>query len=228
MRCAGNKTITWLTAGLASGLLFMGALRFSAATPTVLTPLAGYATTGYIAVTVLFAILFTNAGLPHNRFGFGSRLNLRHVLLALAAIAALRLINFGLSPWVEQLLGGGRDLERFAGVEDSVSALALLLVTNWTFAAFGEEFAYRILLMRAIAFVLGDTRVALICALLLQAVIFGLVHAYQGPAGIVGSAISGLVFGAITIAARWSIWPAALAHGGNNTFGIIALYLGAD
>jgi hypothetical protein len=64
MRCAGNKTITWLTAGLASGLLFMGALRFSAATPTVLTPLAGFATPGYIAVTVLFAILFTNAGLP--------------------------------------------------------------------------------------------------------------------------------------------------------------------
>jgi hypothetical protein len=102
------------------------------------------------------------------------------------------------------------------------------LVTNWTFAAFGEEFAYRILLMRAIAYVLGDTRFALVCAVLLQAVIFGLVHAYQGTAGIAGSAISGVVFGAVTVAARWSIWPAALAHGGNNTFGIVALYLGAD
>jgi membrane protease YdiL (CAAX protease family) len=133
-----------------------------------------------------------------------------------------------LGTWLEELLGGGRDLERFAGVEGSVSALMLLLATNWTFAAFGEEFAYRIILMRAIAYVLGDTRIALMCALLLQAAIFGLIHAYQGPTGIAGSAISGLVFGAVTIAARWSIWPAALAHGGNNTFGIIALYLGAD
>jgi len=228
MTTAGNKTMTLLAAGLATGLLFMGALRFSATTPTVLTPLAGFATPGYIAITALFAILLSNAGLPHNRFGFGARLNLRHVLMAIAAIAVLRIIDFVLGTWLEELLGGGRDLERFAGVEGSVSALMLLLATNWTFAAFGEEFAYRIILMRAIAYVLGDTRIALMCALLLQAAIFGLIHAYQGPTGIAGSAISGLVFGAVTIAARWSIWPAALAHGGNNTFGIIALYLGAD
>ncbi len=206
----------------------MGALRFSAANPTVLTPLAGFATPGYIAVTVLFAILLTNAGLPHNRFGFGDRLNLRHVMLAVAAVALLRVINLALGPWLEELLGGGRNLERFADVEGSLSALAMLMVTNWTFAAFGEEFAYRIILMRAIAYLLGDTRAALIGALLLQAAIFGLIHAYQGSTGIVGSAISGLVFGAVTIAARWSIWPAALAHGGNNTIGIVALYLGAD
>ena len=228
METANSKTATWLTAGLAAGLLFMGALRFSAAHPTFLAPLAGYATPGYIAVTVLFAILLTNAGLPHNRFGFGVKLNLRHVLLALAAIAVLRVIAMSVSPLLEELFGGGRNLERFADVEGSLPALALLLVTNWTFAAFGEEFAYRILLMRAIAFVLGDTRLALVCAVLLQAVLFGLVHAYQGTTGIVGSAISGLVFGAVTVAARWSIWPAALAHGGNNTFGIVALYLGAD
>ena len=55
---------------------------------------------------------------------------------------------------------------------------------------------------------------------------FGLIHAYQGPTGIVGSAFSGLVFGTVVIISRWSIWPAALAHGTNNTIGIISLYLG--
>lgn len=55
---------------------------------------------------------------------------------------------------------------------------------------------------------------------------FGLIHAYQGPAGIAGSTVSGLVFGTVTIAGRWSIWPAAFAHGTNNTIGIIALYYG--
>lgn len=46
-------------------------------------------------------------------------------------------------------------------------------------------------------------RAALIFALLAQAMIFGLVHAYQGPTEIAGSAISGPVFGVITIADRF-------------------------
>ena len=41
-----------------------------------------------------------------------------------------------------------------------------------------------------------------------------------------GFILSGLVFGLVTILGRWSIWPAALAHGINNTIGIVALYHG--
>lgn len=63
-------------------------------------------------------------------------------------------------------------------------------------------------------------------ALLLQAAIFGLIHAYQGPAGIAGATTSGLVFGALTLAARGSIWPAALAHGVNHAIGLIQIYQG--
>ena len=91
-------------------------------------------------------------------------------------------------------------------------------------AAFGEELTFRILLMRGIAFALGDSRVAFALALLLQAMIFGLVHAYQGPAGIAGTMTSGLIYGALTLAACGSIWPAALAHGINNTIGLLQLY----
>jgi len=95
---------------------------------------------------------------------------------------------------------------------------------NWTIAAFGEEFTYRIVLMRGISFILNDTRQAQFAAVIIQSVMFGLIHAYQGPAGIIGSTFSGLVFGTVTIASRWSIWPSAIAHGTNNTIGIIALY----
>jgi membrane protease YdiL (CAAX protease family) len=55
---------------------------------------------------------------------------------------------------------------------------------------------------------------------------FGLIHAYQGSAGIAGSTFSGLVFGAVTLAGRRAIWPAAVAHGVNNTIGILQLYRG--
>jgi membrane protease YdiL (CAAX protease family) len=189
-------------------------------------PLAGYATPGYVLITVAFTILLVRAGLPLNRFGFGIRFGRRELMPAIAAIAVLRVFAVALSPLVEELLGSERNPERFSEVEGKAASLVALLILNWTFAAFGEEFAYRIVLMRGISFVLGDTRTAQGSALVLQATLFGLVHAYQGPAGIVGSAISGLVFGAVTIASRWSIWPAAIAHGTNNTFGIVDLFSG--
>lgn len=226
MTQASRTRIAWLVAGLALGLLFMGMLRLATVYPGPLTPLSGYATPGYIFVTVLFAILLVRADLPLNRLGFGIRLTWRHVALALVAVAILRVSSLAFEPMLEALFGGPRNLERFSDVEGSPTSLAALLLASWTFAAFGEELAYRIVLLRGISYALGDTRAAVIVALVLQAVLFGLVHAYQGHTGIVSSAVSGLVFGAVTIAARWSIWPAALAHGTNNTFGIVALYHG--
>ena len=63
------------------------------------------------------------------------------------------------------------------------------------------------------------------CHQVIQAVVFGLVHAYQGPAGVLGTAINGLIYGGITLAARGSIWPAAIAHGSSNSIGIMELFL---
>lgn len=81
-------------------------------------------------------------------------------------------------------------------------------------------------MLRGIAIALGEGRSAWIIAVLLQAVVFGFVQIYQGPAGAAGATISGLVFGILTVAGRGSIWPAALAHGVNNTIGLTVLYHG--
>lgn len=221
-----TKKITLLVVGLSIGLLFMGALRHSAANENFLTPFSGLATPGYVLISVLFTIWLVRAGLPLNKYGFGTKLNLKHIGLAVIAIIVLRVFAYTLNPIIEELLGGPRNLERFSDVEGSTMSFVVLLITNWTLAAFGEEFAYRILLMRGLSYVFGDTRKAQITALILQSVMFGLIHSYQGSTGIVGSAFSGLVFGTVTLIGRWSIWPAALAHGTNNTIGIVALYLG--
>ncbi len=216
----------WLVGGLSLGLLLMGLLRWSGQQENLLTPLAGLATPGYILITAVFTTMLVRRGLPLNKLGFGVRPDLRQLLIVIAAIAVLRLFAVTLHPLIEELLGSGRNLERFSDVEGSTASFWALMLTNWTFAAFGEEFAYRIILMRGLAFVFGDSRKAQIYALLLQAVLFGLVHAYQGPTGIIGASISGLIFGTVVLLARWSIWPAAVVHGTNNTFGIIELYQG--
>ena len=221
-----RRTFAFPTVILALGLLFMGALRLASYQPGYLTPIAGLATPGYILLTIAMTMWLVRIGLPLIQFGFKTGPAWRLVLLTITAIVILRLADVFLDPLIEGFFGSPRDLERFAHVQGSVTALIALLAMNWTFAAFGEEFAYRILLMRALAKTMGDTRFALLVALLLQALIFGIVHAYQGPAGIAGATVSGLVFGIVTLAGRWSIWPAALAHGFNNTIGILALYHG--
>lgn len=218
--------ITLLVVGLSLSLLALGALRAATLQEVALLPLAGFITPAYIVVVASFTFALARAGLPLNRIGFGDRLGLRHILLAIVAIAILRLTAVTLEPLWESLLGGPRDLDRFSHIQGSPAALAGLLAVSWSVAAFGEEIAYRIVLMRGISFVMGDSSMAAWLAVVVQALLFGLIHAYQGPTGIVSTATHGLVFGAVTLIGRWSIWPAAIAHGVNNTIGILSLYRG--
>ena len=219
--------VSILVAGFALGLITCGWLRTQAGTPGIAGTLSGFATPLYIGLAVAVAFAFIRAGVPVRRLGFfiNSR-PIVYLALAATAVGLLQLGGLLLEPLWEQLFGAGRDLNRFKDVGGSVSTLVATLALSWTFAAVGEELTFRILLMRGLAFALGDSRVAFGIALLLQAMIFGLIHAYQGPAGIAGATISGLVFGAVTLAARGSIWPAVLAHGCNNTIGLVQLYLG--
>ncbi len=208
------------------GLTLMGILRWAGQQDNFLTPLTSLATPGYILITAVLAVLLLRRGLPLSKAGFGHRPDLRQLFLFVAALALLRAFAHTLAPLIEDLLGQGRNLERFSDVEGSTASFWALMATNWTLAAFGEEFSYRILLMRSLAHVLGDSRQARIAAVLIQAVLFGFIHVYQGPAGVVGATFTGLVLGTTVILARWSIWPVALAHGANNTFGIIQLFQG--
>ena len=223
------ETGSWKVAGIvtifAMGLLTVAALRFVDLRSDDPPAVAAYATLIYIGLTVLAAILLIRTGVPIRRLGFTMAVPPWMVIaLALLGVAVLQLSSSLLTPVWEHAFGSGRDLTRFSDVVDSRGALVQLLLLNWTVAAFGEELAFRIVLMRGIAYALGDGRKAMAIALILQAIVFGVVHSYQGPAGIAGSAISGLVFGGITLAARWSIWPAAIAHGLNNTIGIMEVY----
>ncbi len=209
----------------AAGLLVIAALRhmdLHAADPPAV---AGYATLLYIALTIAAAILLTRAEVPLRRLGFGLPLQpLRFFALALVGVALLQAAGWLLTPLWEHVFGSGRDLSRFEAVTDSEAELVKLLILSWTVAAFGEELAFRIVLMRGVACALGDSRAAFAIALLVQAAIFAAVHAYQGPAGVAGTAVSGLIYGVLTLASRGSIWPAALAHGLNNTIGIVGLH----
>ena len=209
-----------------AGLLVSGVMRFYNLHTENPPQLTAYATFVYIGVTIFAAVLLSRAGVPMKRLGFGLKFKpTRYLVLAAVGVGFIQLSGWLLEPLSEHIFGETRDLARFSDVAGSPSALIKLMALNWTVAAFGEELAFRILLMRGIAFSLGDSRTAFGIALIVQAIVFGLIHAYQGPAGIIGAGINGLIFGGLTLVARGSIWPAAIAHGSSNTIGIFGLYL---
>lgn len=225
----GTDRMNWKVAGIAVsfalGLLAVGALRFVQVTGESPPGISAYATPLYIGLTIVAAILLVRAGVPLRRLGFGPPFEpWRFLALALAGVAVMQAVGWLLEPLWDYLFGSGRNLARFDDAAASRDELIKLLMLSWTFAAFGEELAFRILLLRGIAYGLGDSRLAFGIALVAQAIVFGLVHTYQGPAGIAGTAINGLLFGGLVLIARGSIWPAALAHGLSNTIGILGLY----
>jgi membrane protease YdiL (CAAX protease family) len=148
-------------------------------------------------------------------------------LIALAAAAArLLLAELVVDPftsrfWPSAIPPSGT--EQITG--NPVAALRWLLLV-WTFAAFGEEIAYRGYLVNRAADVGGRSRAAWWVAVLLGAVLFGYGHYYKGPAGMVDSGVAGLILGIAYLAAKRNLWAPILAHGIIDTVGITALYFG--
>jgi len=151
------------------------------------------------------------------------------VLIALAA-AALRVVlgQFVIDPltalvWPPAVAPAG--VESIAG--DIGTALAYLGIV-WTFAAFGEEIAYRGYLMNRAADAGGRTTAAWWIAVVVVSILFGYGHFYKGPSGIVDSGVAGLILGAAYLLSGRNLWTTVLAHGFIDTFGVICLYFGWD
>jgi membrane protease YdiL (CAAX protease family) len=150
----------------------------------------------------------------------------RIILIALAA-AALRIALSDLvvepltATWPAQQLPEGTD-EITGNVTNALIALGLV----WTFAALGEEIAYRGYLLNRGAAALGGAPLAFWVAAVATAVLFGYGHFYKGPAGIIDSGIAGLILAAAYLLSGRCLWTCVLAHGFIDTFGVAWLYLG--
>jgi len=96
----------------------------------------------------------------------------------------------------------------------------------WTFAAFGEEIAYRSYLITRAADAGNRSRASWWIGVLAVSVLFGFGHFYKGPAGMVDSGMAGLILGSAFVLSGRNLWIPILAHGFIDTFGIASAFFG--
>jgi len=105
-----------------------------------------------------------------------------------------------------------------------MALLALFLV--WTFAAFGEEIAYRGYLLTRAADIGGRSTTAYWIGIVFISILFGYGHYYKGPSGVIDSGIAGVILGAAYMLAGRNLWACILTHGFVDTFAVIDAFFG--
>lgn len=103
--------------------------------------------------------------------------------------------------------------------------ISYLVGVVWIGAAIGEELLFRGFLLNRLGDLFGGSKASLVVALVVHAVIFGALHAYQGLPGMIGTGVAALIFGSIYLGSKRRLVPVILGHGIINSIGLTAYYL---
>jgi membrane protease YdiL (CAAX protease family) len=152
---------------------------------------------------------------------------IRIFLLSLI-VFVVGIIAYLLVPVVLAVITGvseSADFTRYEFLRDNPWGLAISLIGVYIVSSFGEEVIYRAFLIYIISemFISNKYRVAI--AVVLSAVIFGLVHYEWGTMGIIQTGMMGLAMGVCYIKFKRRLWVLILAHGYMDTLLLVQLYL---
>ncbi|MFU8815303.1 MAG: CPBP family intramembrane glutamic endopeptidase [Pseudomonadales bacterium] len=164
-------------------------------------------------------------GIGWRDLGFPNRMPLgRFLWLTLAVlIATVVIVNLILTPVMRWLGAPPVDVSMLAQLieGDFRMYLLFLIPVGWVSAAFGEELLMRGFVLNRLTAVMGTS-----WAVVLQALLFSLGHAYQGVTGMVSVFVVGVLLAIVYLRANRNLWPAIAAHGLINTMSITLMYLG--
>jgi membrane protease YdiL (CAAX protease family) len=137
---------------------------------------------------------------------------------------AWTVIQFSLTlPILNHLTGQRQNLNQFAGLQGNLGMLLIFLALTWTLAAVGEETVYRGYIPTRTGEVFGQQRAGIVLGVAVSSALFALAHTEQGVIGVIVTFLDALFFSAL----RWrfrTLWAAVLAHGFNNTIGLVTFF----
>ncbi len=184
---------------------------------------------GIAASTVLITALLLRRGQGWSSLGLKFPTKLSSILTGLCAAILVMISAVMAATAVTALIAAlpGSPMERTLPDVSTLHQYLVLMGIVWTTAAIGEELVFRGFLMTRLWEVFGSSRLAWAPALIFHAVLFGLVHNYQGWAGIILTGAVGFVFGLWYLIGRRNLLPLIFAHGVVNSIGITVLHLQA-
>jgi len=150
-----------------------------------------------------------------------------HLLLAVAITTVATAITANLAePFFASHLGySARATERLTELKGNFLATVLTIVgLGWITAALGEEIVFRGTFLLRLRVALGNSKTAVVAAFVVQALLFGSVHLYQGWAGAAMATVIALLFGGAVVATNGNLWPAILVHAIPDTITIIRAF----
>ena len=144
---------------------------------------------------------------------------LGYVLIATVATVLLSMV-FPAMGWP------ANTIDAFAHLRGNTGEYLYWLLIAWSCAAIGEELIFRGFLLNRLERAFGGGRAAMLAAVLIQAVVFGLSHAYQGPGGIWLTGITGLLLGGVYLLSGRNLVVCILLHGLVDSVSLTAIYVG--
>ena len=151
----------------------------------------------------------------------------RGIVIGVALGVLLELLAvFVTTPAISGLFGVEPDYSDFAEIQGNLTLLLVFLALSWALAAFGEEICFRGFLMKRLAQVFGESRLAWIASLVLASALFGWGHTEQGVSGWVQEGLAGLWLGILFLATGRNLLVPIVAHGVSNTVAFLLIYLG--
>ena len=122
----------------------------------------------------------------------------------------------------------GSDMSNYEYLQNNVPMLILTLCGVYIVSSFGEEVIYRAFLINRISELGFEPKTGRIIAVILSAIIFGLVHYEWGAMGIVQTGFMGLAIGICYIKMKKRLWILILAHAYMDTILMIQMYLASS
>lgn len=153
---------------------------------------------------------------PRSRRGF--------LLGVLGTTGAALLLN-ALLRGLPGLWGASWDPSPFAALAGDRSALLVLGVYTVFLVGLTEELAFRGFLMSRLARLFGGGEMGWVAAVAATAVLFGALHAAQGPLGVLNGLVLGLLLGMVFLRCGRNLWVVILAHSLYDTVRLVQ-YIG--
>lgn len=148
----------------------------------------------------------------------------RFCLIGFTFACLLSIIDYGfVIPLLNHLTHQTQNMSPFQTLKGNTGMLLLLLAYSWTFAAVGEEIAYRGFFQNRIISIFTSKTLGTVIAVAATSILFGFMHREQGIVGMVNTTFDAVFFSIVRYRFK-SVWASVLVHGFSNTIGLVAFY----